>query len=109
MAKSHERFQALIGTVETRYLAVQEPSRKRVSSPHRYCRNKDQECKERPRSRVSSPHRYCRNAPKQFGPLSWLDVFQALIGTVETPTPREMHQFTIAVSSPHRYCRNCIS
>ena len=57
------------------------------------------------RCRVSSPHRYCRNRKPGRSPTR-SSRFQALIGTVETLPPQLLCLWHRRVSSPHRYCRN---
>ena len=77
------RFQALIGTVETRERSRLARRHAHVSSPHRYCRNGHARTVAKLDERVSSPHRYCRNCRS-----------------------RTSNAQRYPVSSPHRYCRN---
>jgi len=80
---------------------------RKVSSPHRYCRNLSRPFEMTLDGKVSSPHRYCRNRTGVLPPCR-CERFQALIGTVETGLVDEAARKIAQVSSPHRYCRNSI-
>ena len=81
-------FQALLGTVQTRQWATAMLGSSRVSSPLRYCPNACLTWAEDPgKAHVSSPLRYCPNLPHPQRTLIQGMVFQALLGTVQTPAP----------------------
>ena len=102
-------FQSLIGQLQTRWAKRDILREARVSIPYRLATNTEERSYKRRENHVSIPYRLATNFFRQLFCTSLNQLFQSLIGQLQTLLTRYSPALQLCVSIPYRLATNAVN